>query len=81
MIILTERSLELFLDYARDAVNWGGHPPIGERVGGGREDQGNLTQMKRAGYITTHKQGPYILITFTEKGRALAAEHGIEIPA
>ena len=49
MITLTPRSLELFFDYARDAGNWGGTP----LVGGGREDNGNLTQLKRAGLITT----------------------------
>jgi hypothetical protein len=80
MIHLTERSLQLFLDYASDAGNWGGTPLIGGNVGGGREDTGNLTHLKKAGLITTAADGQAVFIYFTEAGRALAAEHGIEIP-
>lgn len=43
MITLTPRSPELFFDYARDAGNWGGTPLVGGNVGGGREDNGNLS--------------------------------------
>ncbi|CAJ1505588.1 hypothetical protein [[Mycobacterium] burgundiense] len=42
---ITARSLELFLDYARDAGNWGGTPLVGGNVCGSREDNGNLTQL------------------------------------
>jgi hypothetical protein len=78
---ITARSLELFLDYARDAGNWGGTPLIGGNVGGSVEDNGNLTQLKKAGLITTFSDEPRdVWIDFTDKGRELAAEHGIEIP-
>jgi hypothetical protein len=80
MITPTPRSLELFLAYAADAANWGGVSPVGENVGGSREDNGSLTQLKRAGLIDTVKDGYDILVHFTAAGRALAARHGIEIP-
>jgi len=79
MIHLTERSLQLFLDYASDAGNWGGTPLIGGNVGGGREDTGNLTHLKKAGLITTAADGQAVFIYFTDAGRALAAEHGVDI--
>lgn len=79
MIDLTDASLELFLAYARDAANWDGRPPIGENVDSSRESQGHITQMKKAGLITTERQGPWSLIVFTDAGRALAAEHGVEV--
>lgn len=80
MITPTPRSLELFLAYAADASNWGGNPPVGENVGGSREDSGSLTQLKRAGLITTTKDGYDVLIHFTDAGRDLASRHGVEIP-
>lgn len=80
MITPTPRSRELFLAYAADAANWGGHPPVGENVGGSREDSGNLTQLKKAGLITTAKSGYNVFVHFTAAGRDLAAQHGIEIP-
>lgn len=79
MITLTPRSLELFLAYAADAGNWGGCPLVGGNVGGGREDTGNLTHLKKAGLITTYTDGAAVYIHFTEAGRNLAAEHGIKI--
>lgn len=80
MITLTPRSLELFLAYAADAGNWGGTPLVGGNVGGGREDTGNLTHLKKAGLITPGADGATVYINFTEAGRALAAQHGVEIP-
>jgi hypothetical protein len=76
---ITERSMKLFLDYARDADNWGGKPLIGGNVGGYAEDRGNLTQLKQAGLITTFKYDGETWIDFTDTGRALAAEHGVEM--
>ena len=77
---ITERSLELFLKYARDAGNWGGTPLVGGNVESSREDNGNLTQLKRAGLITTSDGDGVVYIRFTEAGRALAAQHGIDVP-
>jgi hypothetical protein len=86
---ITERSMEVFLEYAKDAGNWGGNPLVGGNVFTGeaeaRETRGNLTQLKRAGLITTETEprtstGPITTwIYFTEAGKVLAAEYGIEI--
>lgn len=76
---VTEKSLEVFLMYAKDACNWGGTPCIGGNVGGGKEERGNLTQLKQAGLIRTHQDGGDSFITFTQEGKALAAQHGISI--
>jgi len=83
MIQLTPPSLELFLDYARDAENWEGAPRWCGNVGGQdpRKDNGYLTQMKRAGLITTSSEEGKLRIHFTDAGRALAARHGIVISA
>ncbi|KMV17597.1 hypothetical protein ACT17_15025 [Mycolicibacterium conceptionense] len=79
MADITDTSLELFLDYARDAGNWSGTPLIGGNVGGSKEDRGNLTQLKRAGLITTFEWEGDKWVDFTDAGRALAAEHGVEL--
>lgn len=81
MANLTARSLELFLDYARDADNWGGTPLVGGNVGGSPADNGNLTQLKQEGLIQTGDDGGAVFIYFTDAGRALAAEHGVSIVA
>jgi len=75
---ITEQSLKLFLEYAEDSDNWSGYPLVGGNVGGSKEDRGNLTQLKRAGLITTwNDDGTWI--SFTDAGKALALEHGIEV--
>ena len=76
---ITQDSLTVFLAYARDAGNWGGTPLVGGNVGGGKEERGNLTQLKQAGLITTQREGKDSWLFFTEAGKALAAEHGISI--
>jgi hypothetical protein len=76
---ITERSLELFLDYARDADNWSGTPLIGGNVGGYVEDRGNLTQLERAGLLKTFEYDGETWIDFTAAGVALAAEHGASL--
>lgn len=77
---ITDRSLALFLEYARDAPNWSGCPLVGGNVGGSKEDRGNLTQLKRAGLIRTteHERG-MAYVEFTAAGKALAAEHGVQL--
>lgn len=81
MADITARSLELFIAYAEDAGNWAGTPLIGGNVGGSPEDRGNLTQLKQAGLITTfsHENRGDVWIDFTEEGKALAAEHGVDL--
>lgn len=77
---LTPSSLALFLDYANDAGNWGGTPLVGGNVGGDlKAERGNLTDMKKKGYITTASEDGDTWVCFTAKGKALAAEHGITI--
>jgi hypothetical protein len=78
-IKITDRSLQIFLEYAKDADNWSGTPPIGLNVSSSKEDRGNITQLKRANLITTFNQDGESWIQFTEAGKALAKEHGIEV--
>jgi hypothetical protein len=76
---LTAKSLALFLDYARDADNWSGTPLVGGNVGGFKQDRGNLTQLKRAGLIRTFTDEGNTWLSFTDAGKALAAEHGVQV--
>jgi hypothetical protein len=75
-INITERSLKLFLDYAKDAGNWGGTPMVGGNVGGSQEDNGNLTQLKQAGLLSTFVDGGSAFIQFTEAGEKFALVSG-----
>lgn len=75
---ITQESLNLFLQYAKDACNWNGEPLVGGNVIHTTKENGNLTQLKKAGLLTTIDDGE-IWIRFTEAGKALAAEHGIEV--
>lgn len=77
---ITDTSLELFLDLARDAGNWSGTPLLGGNVEVGTPGRGNITQLKRAGLLTTFRDGGDAFADFTDDGIALAAEHGITIP-
>lgn len=84
---LTERSMMLFLALASDAGNWSGMPLFGGNTGTSKADQGNLTHLKRAGLVTTREERDRVnglirtdvWVSFTDAGRALAAEHGITL--
>lgn len=77
---ITERSKALFLDYAKDAGNWSGTPLVGGNVGTEKEDQGNLTQLKQAGLLTTFDgDRREMWIEFTPAGREFAKENGVTI--
>lgn len=77
---ITEKSLEVFVMYARDAGNWSGTPCVGGNVGGSKEERGNLTQLKQANLIVTWSDEGCTWIRFTESGKAVAKELlGIEI--
>jgi hypothetical protein len=76
---ITEKSLDLFIAYAKDASNWSGTPLVGGNVGGSKEHRGNLTQLKKAGLIRTHVDEGCTWISFTELGKAFAAEHGVTL--
>lgn len=78
---ITAESLRVFLAYANDAGNWSGQPLVGGNVGGGPEERGNLTQLKRAGLIKTFVDEGDTWLYFTTEGVALAAEHGVDLSA
>ncbi|HKD62354.1 MAG TPA: hypothetical protein VKB47_17960 [Terracidiphilus sp.] len=77
---ITETSRQLLKRYAEDAGNWSGMPLVGGNVGGSKEDRGNLTQLKRAGLITTDVDEGCTWLIFTAAGRAYCqAEFGIDL--
>jgi len=75
---ITAESLRVFLMYAKDAINWSGTPLVGGNVGGSKEERGNLTQLKRAGLITTQVDAGDTWIYFTDMGKELARKYGID---
>ena len=79
VIVITTRSKELFVAYAKDAGNWSGTPLVGGNVADTKEDRGNLTQLKKAGLITTFKDEGLIWLDFTKEGKEYAKQNGIEI--
>jgi hypothetical protein len=48
-------------------------------VGGDKAERGNLTQLKKAGLITTDIEEGHTWLFFTDAGKALAAKHGIKL--
>lgn len=78
-VSLTEESLKLFLLYANDAGNWNGNPLVGGNITHTQKDNGNLTDLKKKGLLTTFRSDGYDWIEFTAAGIAFAALHGIEI--
>jgi len=76
-INITERSKQLFIDYANDAGNWGGSPLVGGNVGGSKEDRGNLTQLKQAGLVETEVDEGNTWLYFTDDGKTFAKQLGI----
>jgi hypothetical protein len=77
--MITPQSLALFLEFARDAGNWDGQPLVGGNVQITKEERGNLTQLKVEGLLTTFTQDRLTWVTFTDAGRALAKQHGVEL--
>lgn len=77
---LTEASLRLFQWYAEDAPNWSGNPWLNGNRTFTKQDRGNLTQLKKAGLVTTGREpefGEYL--NFTDAGKAFAAALGCPI--
>lgn len=79
MTNITETSLKLFLEFARDAGNWSGTPCVGGNVGGSKEQRGNITQLKKAGLITTFVDEGQTWVSFTPAGKAFAKQHGVDL--
>jgi hypothetical protein len=76
--VITPESMRVFLEYAFDAGNWSGQPLVGGNVGGSKEERGNLTQLKRAGLITTFSDDG-LWISFTQSGLDVAKSVGIDL--
>jgi hypothetical protein len=71
---LTPASLELFLGLAEDAPNWSGSPLVTVSPA----ERGNLTNLKKLGLIETFVDEGCAFAVFTDKGVALAVEHGFD---
>jgi len=84
---LTNKSKEIFLEYAEAAESWIGNPPVSVEISGGKTIEGsikNLSDIINSGLITLFKTDDEgdtvgVWIKFTEKGKKLAAENGITI--
>lgn len=78
---VTARSARLFLQYAMAASDWDGMPLVGGSFESKSEseDRGNLTQLKAADLVYTERDGRHLWLLFTDRGRYLAAECGINI--
>lgn len=77
--IMTPASFALFIAYAKDAGNWSGQPLVGGNVKQDMAANGNLTDLKKAGLITTFNSDGDMWIKFTASGRAFAAQYGIDV--
>ncbi|WP_147312486.1 hypothetical protein [Thermomonospora umbrina] len=75
---LTPASHELFMALAEDAGNWSGTPPTDGNVQIGKEGRGNLTQLKRAGLLTTFQHDGTAWVRFTALGVQYAKAHGVD---
>ena len=75
MTTLTAASQSLFITLASDAGNWGGQPLVDIST----SQRGNLTDLKKNGLLTTFRYEGCDFADFTTAGKALAAEHGINI--
>lgn len=76
---LTISSHDLFMAYAEDAGNWSGMPLVGGNVPATKEAAGNLTDLKRKGFITTFQDAGEAWICFTDAGIAYAEKHGCDL--
>jgi hypothetical protein len=73
---MTEKMFSLFIEYARDNGNWTGTPGVGCNVTHGRAENGLLTDLKKAGYLSTFNDSG-VWISFSEKGIRLMVDCGI----
>jgi hypothetical protein len=73
-ITLTPASAALFASLVDDAGNWSGTPIVEVS----REQRGNLTDLKRAGLLTTQADGGVVFAYFTVKGVEFAKSLGLD---
>ena len=71
-ISISVTSQLLFMALVKDAGNWNGQPLLDIS----KEERGNVTQLKRAGLITTEKDEGNVWVQFTEAGKAFAVKLG-----
>ncbi len=68
--VLTPSSQHLFTAIVGAAGNWSGTPPCYELINS--QTRGNLTQLKRAGLVTTFRSDCEEWISITPAGKAKA---------
>ena len=80
MKYLTPETLAVFLSFAHISSQEERDPEVAATS---RQDKGHITNLKKAGLITTYVcNGDELRIlwaSFTDKGKALAADHGIYV--
>lgn len=80
---LTDKTLEVFKAYAKDAPNWNGKPWVtGSNVSFDKSMRGNIADLVKKGLILIHDyegmgRSKDQYIEFTSEGIALATELGI----
>lgn len=74
MITLTAESESLFRALVDEAGDWSGTPLVEIT----RQQKGNLTDLKRAGLLTTQADRGCTFACFTAKGVELAKELGLD---
>ena len=78
MTKITAASQELFTLLAEDAGNWGSMVPTDGNIDMTAAQRGNLTQLKKAGLVTTTQYEGAAWVLFTAAGVAYAEELGIK---
>jgi hypothetical protein len=78
-ITLTAASHALFIEFAKDAGNWAGMPMVNGNVTVTQAQKGNLTDLKKAGLVTTSVDGGISWLSFTAGGKEYATKHGVTI--
>ena len=80
MKFLTPETLALFIDFAHISSQEERDPEV---LCTSRKDKGHITNLKKAGVITTYvcegDELGILWVSFTDKGKALAAAHGINV--
>jgi hypothetical protein len=76
---LTAASHALFIAFAKDAGNWGGTPMVNGNVTVTQAQKGNLTDLKKAGLLTTFVSDDLAWVDFTDAGKTYAKTHGVTI--
>jgi len=77
---LSTECLAYFMELAEDAGNWNGSPLIGGNVRQTKQAGGYLTDLKMKELLFTQEEEGNVWAFFTDAGRALALQHGTEIP-